>query len=244
MKFMNRTVIRFFILFLTVSFTVSAQTAEEIVRKADEMMDYASAYMEARMVNTDRFGAKTIEYNAWAKDHNFLMEFTSDAEYGQKILRTDDRIYHFFPDSETIFTKSKGDSIVGLISYDDVTDEANMLDTYDVSLEGEEMIEGVSCYKIAMTVKKGKRVAYPIQIVWFEKDSSMPRRVEMFTRSNKPLKTMNIREVQQFDDKMIPTDILITDDVRTGVTSEIFIETVDLNQTIPDSLFTRRELTR
>jgi outer membrane lipoprotein-sorting protein len=241
---MNRSVIRFFILFLIFPFTVPAQTAEEIVRQADEMMDYASAYMEARMVNTDRFGAKTIEYTAWAKDHNFLLEFTSDAEYGQKILRTDDRIYHFFPDSETIFTKSKGDSIVGLISYDDVTDESKMLDTYDVSLEGEETVEDVPCYKIFMTVKKGKRVAYPIQIVWFEKETSTPRRVEMFTRSNKPLKTMHIREVQEFEDKKVATDILITDDVRTGVTSEIFIEVVDLKQNIPDRLFTRRELTR
>jgi outer membrane lipoprotein-sorting protein len=241
---MNRNVIGFFMLFFGFCFTALAQTAEEIVRQADEMMDYESAYMEARMVNTDRFGAKTVEYTAWSKGHNFLMEFTSDAEYGQKILRTEDRIYHFFPDSETIFTKSKGDTIVGLISYEDVTDESKMLDTYDVSLEGEETIEGVSCYKIAMTVKKGKRVAYPIQIVWFEKETYIPRRIEMFTRSNKPLKTMVLRKIQKFDGKQVATDILITDDVRTGVKSEIFIENVDLNQSIPDSLFTRRELTR
>lgn len=241
---MNRYVIRFLILFLTVSFTVSAQTAEEIVQQADDAMDYESAYMEARMVNTDRFGAKTIKYTAWAKGHNFLMEFTSDAEYGQKILRTNNRIYHFFPDSETVFTKSKGDSIVGLISYDDVTNESNMLDSYNVSLEGEEVIDGVSCYKISMMVKKGKRVAYPIQIVWIEKGTYTLRRIEMFTRSSKPLKTMVIREMQEFDGKQIATDVLITDDVRTGVRSEIFIEDVDLNRSIPDSRFTRRELTR
>jgi outer membrane lipoprotein-sorting protein len=239
---MKRFIIPFFLLFLTL--TLPAQTAEEIVRRADDAMDYDTAYMEANMVNTDRFGTKTIEYTAWAKGTNFLMEFTSDAEYGQKILRTEDRIYHFFPDSEAIFTKSKGDSVVGLISYDDVTNESDMLDNYDVSLEGEEMLNGVSCYKISMRVKKGKRVAYPNQLVWIEKAIYTIWRVEMFTRSNKPLKTMEIREVGDFEGRQIATDLLITDNVRKGVSSEIFIDHVELNRSIADSKFTRRELTR
>ncbi len=239
---MKLPVIPFFLLFLAL--TLSAQSAEEIVRRADDAMDYESATMKARMVNTDRFGAKTIEYTAWARGTNFLMEFTSEAEYGQKILRTDDRIYHFFPDSEAIFTKSKGDSVVGLISYDDVTNESDMLDNYDVSLEGEEILKGISCYKISMRVKKGKRVAYPNQLVWIEKATYTIWRVEMFTRGYKPLKTMEIREVRDFEGRKIATDILIIDDVRKGVSSEIFIDHVELNRPIADSKFTRRELTR
>ena len=236
---------RFMMLFLLFfALTLSAETAEEIVRRADDAMDYESASMEARMINTDRFGAKTIEYTAWAKGTNFLMEFTSDAEYGQKILRTGDRIYHFFPDSETVFTKSKGDSVVGLISYDDVTNESDLLDDYNVSLEGEERLDGVSCYTISMRVKAGKRVAYPIQTVWIEKGTYAIWRIEMFTRSGKPLKTMKIREMGEFDGKQIATNVLLTDDVRKGVTSEIFIDRVELNRSIADSKFTRRELTR
>ena len=239
---MKRTVLILLILGLT--FSLAAQSAEEIVRRTDESMDFDSAYMKARMVNTDRFGEKIIHYIAWARGPNFLMEFTSDAEYGQKILRTDDRIYHFFPDSETVFTKSKGDNIVGLISYDDVTDESGMLDNYDVTLEGEEEIHGVLCYKISMQAKPGIRVAYPIQIVWIEKENFVMRRVETYTRSNKPLKTMEIRAVRVFDGKVMATDVLITDDVRRGVTSEIFVDEVELNLDIPSRMFTRRELTR
>ncbi len=239
---MKRTILILFILGL--AWSLAPQSAEDIVLRTDESMDYDSAYMEARMINTDRFGEKVIHYNAWAKGSNFLMEFTSDAEYGQKILRTDDRIYHFFPDSETVFTKSKGDNIVGLISYDDVTDESGMLDNYDVTLEGEEEVSGFLCYKISMEAKPRKRVAYPIQIVWIEKDNFVMRRVETFTRGNKPLKTMEIREVSVYDGKVMATDILITDDVRRGVSSEMFIDEVELNLDIPDRMFTRRELTR
>lgn len=221
-----------------------AQDAEDIVRRADQAMDYKTAYIEARMVNSDQFGAKTVDYRAWAKGSNFLMEFTSDAEFGQKILRTNDRIYHFFPDSESIFTKSKGDSIVGLISYDDITDEADMLDTYTVTLSSEETVQGVPCYVVRLRVRPGKRVAYPIQVVWIAKGTYTIWRVEMYTRSEQLLKTMEIRKVAEFDGIQMAVDILITDQVRKGVKSEIFIEDVVLDGEISDDRFTRRELTR
>lgn len=237
-------IILILILFLILTGTAAAQTAGEIVRRADEAMDYQSAYMEARMVNTDQFGSKTIEYTAWAKGHNFLMEFTSTAEYGQKILRTEDRIYHFFPEAETIFTRGKGDTIVGLISYEDVTDESDILDNYEAALEGEEELNEKECYIIGLEVKAGKRVAYPIQRVWIEKKTYTIWRLEMYTRTGKPLKTMQIREVKEYGGKQMATDILITDQVRRDMESEIFIEEIELNIEVPDGMFTRRELAR
>ncbi|HAK45857.1 MAG TPA: hypothetical protein DCO79_08065 [Spirochaeta sp.] len=219
-------------------------TAEEIVSRADDVMDYSSAYTEARMINTDRFGEKVIAYRAWSKGTNFLMEFDSDAEYGQKILRTDERIYHFFPDSETVFTKSKGDSVVGLISYDDISNESGMLDNYEAELLGEDVLEGTACFKIKLKAKPRRRVAYPVQIVWIVQENFVIRRVEMFTRSNKPLKTMVIDEVKDFGGSLLAAHMLITDEVRRGVTSEIFIDNAELNIDIDDKKFTRRELTR
>ena len=132
---------------------------------------------------------------------------------------------------------------MGLISYEDVTNESDMLDDYDVSLEGEETLKGISCYRIAMKVKSGRRVAYPNQLVWIEKGTYTIRRLEMFTRGNKPLKTMEIREVGEFAGRRIATDVLITDNVRKGVSSEIFVKHVELDRPIAASKFTRRELT-
>lgn len=223
---------------------VGAQDADEIVRRADERQDYDTAYMEARMVNTDQFGSKTIEYVAWAKGTDFLMEFTSDAEYGQRILRTDGRIYHFFPDSETVFTRGQGDSIVGLISYDDVTNEEGILDNYTARIDGEESIDGVATYRILLEARPRRRVAYPNQLMWIEKESLIIRRIEMYTRTMQALKTMEVREVEEIDDVLVPTNMLLTDEVRANVTSEIFVETAEVGISIPDSRFTRRALTR
>ena len=224
--------------------TPYAQSAEEIVRRADEAMDYQSSYIQARMVNTDRFGRKEVSYDAWSEGTSFLMEFTSPAEFGQRILRTDDRVYHFFPESESVFTKNKGDSVVGLVSYDDVTNENDLLDDYEVELVGEEELNGVTCYIVDMTVRKGRRVAYPQQRVWISRERYTIWRVEMFTRRGQPLKRMEVRAVDTIDGTQIATDMVLTDQVRSGVSSEIFIDTVELGIDIDRARFSRRALVR
>jgi len=236
-----------FVLVATIAAVAAAQeapVAQDIVRRADARQDYETAYMEARMVNTDQFGSRTITYVAWAQRTDFLMEFTSDAEYGQRILRTDGRIYHFFPDSETVITRSEGDSIVGLISYDDVTNEESLLDNYAATMDGEETLGGAATWRIRLQARPGRRVAYANQLVWIEQESLIIRRVEMYTRSMQPLKTMEMRAVKDVDGVHVPTDMLITDEVRRDVTSEIFVEKIDVGIPIPDSRFTRRALTR
>ena len=55
---------------------------------------------------------------------------------------------------------------------------------------------------------------------------------------------MEIRKVGEFQGKQMATDILITDEVRRGVSSQILIDSVRLNEGVDDRLFTRRELTR
>lgn len=240
----NARAIWFSLLLVAAGGTAEGQTAEEIVRRAENARRYESAYMEARMVNHDTFGSKTIEYRLWAREDRFLLEFTSDAERGQRILRTEDRVYHFFPDSEAVFVRSAGDQIIGLISYEDVTRETEILEEYTVALEGEETIGGRRCYRVAMEVKERRRVAYPRQTAWIDAADYTIRRVEMFTRRGESLKTMEVREFRQISGVTVAVDAVIVDEVRPEVRSEIFVKTVDLDQPLPENLFTRRELTR
>lgn len=224
-----------------------AQIAEEIVQRADDAEDYNSAYMEIRMVNTTKQGVKNLAYKTWAKGSDFIMEFTGGEEDGQKVLRTKKKIYHYFPNSELVYIKGNNDSVFGssgLISYDDVSDENDMLDNYNAEIIGRETINGAQCFKIKLTMKPKKRVAYPIQIVWIEEGTYTMWRAEMFTRGNKPLKNLEVRKVKVIQGKQIAVDIILTDSVRRGVSSEIFVDVTRLNIDIPAGKFKYSELQR
>ncbi len=84
------------ILFLPVS--LFAITAEEIVREMDAQATFETSYSTGSIKTTDRFGTKESTFKAWSRGTtDSLIEFTSIAERGQKILRTKGSLYLFYP---------------------------------------------------------------------------------------------------------------------------------------------------
>ena len=79
---------------------LSALTGEEIVRKADELQTFDTATAIGEMRIKDRFGIKVSTFNSWSRGaDDSLIEFTSTAERGQKVLRTSDELYLYYPDA-------------------------------------------------------------------------------------------------------------------------------------------------
>ena len=82
---------------------IFAQSAEDIIRKLDDMQTFETLYSEGTMISVDRFGEKRSTYNAWSRgSKDFLIEFTNVEEQGQKLLRVEDELYLFYPDAEDI----------------------------------------------------------------------------------------------------------------------------------------------
>jgi len=97
----NRTrIITTTLLFLLIiPFNLSAITAEEIINTMDGMQTFDTSYSTGSIKTTDRFGVKESTFKAWSQgSSDSLIEFTSVAERGQKILRTKGSLYLFYPD--------------------------------------------------------------------------------------------------------------------------------------------------
>ncbi|MFW6223714.1 MAG: outer membrane lipoprotein-sorting protein, partial [Spirochaetota bacterium] len=79
------------------------QSAEEIIRRLEANQTHETSRTEGRMVIHDRFGRRTTEFIMFARgSDDALIEFTSAEEAGQKVLRTDDEIYLFYPDASEL----------------------------------------------------------------------------------------------------------------------------------------------
>src|SRR5512137_632079 len=81
----------------------AAQTAEEIVARLQANQVFRTSRLEGVMTVTDRFGTKETRFVSYSRgDSDALIEFTSPEEKGQKILRTKDEIYLYYPDAEEV----------------------------------------------------------------------------------------------------------------------------------------------
>ena len=225
---------------------ISAQSAEEIITKMDEMQMFDTMYAEGTMITRDRFGEKRSTYKSWSRgSEDFLIEFTNVEERGQKILKVDDELYLFYPDAEDIIPMHGAalkQSMFGDISYEDITEGANTLDKYDVEMLGSEVVEGGDCWVIEM-IATSKDVPYPKQIVKVGKSDYILKEGEYYARSGKLLKTVEVTGVREFDDgRILMTGMVLEDQLRRGSSTSMRVDNTEIDPELDDALFSLRSL--
>ena len=224
-----------------------AQNAEEIIRRLEANQTHATSRVEGRMVIHDRFGRRTTELIMYARGtDDALIEFTSAEEAGQKVLRTGDEIYLFYPDaSELIRLQGAAlrQSMLGSdISYEDMTGNKGYLDSYDVRLTGREEVDGNPCNVLELEATS-RDVAYPRQKLWVDAELYVMRRAEQHALSGRLLKVMEVEELMQRDGKVFPSHITIRDQLKQNTRTEFIIEEARINIDLPNRIFSVEELT-
>ncbi len=226
---------------------VSALTAEEIIERLEANQTQSTAIFEGRMVITDRFGDRTSTYIAHSEgEDRFLVEFTSRAEEGQRVLRRDDSLYLYYPDArETIRLQGAAlrDNLLGSdISYEDMTGGRGLASDYRFNLLGEETVDGHRSYKVELNARTTS-VAYPRQIYWVDREDFVLRKAEQYARSGRLLKTMHILETIRQDGYHFPSRIRVVDETRRSSGTEMIIESARLGVDLPRDIFSLDALT-
>lgn len=223
------------------------ESAESIILRLEDNTVHSTSRIEGTMKITDRFGEKTTSFISWSEgEDNALIEFTSTDEAGQKILRTKDAIYLFYPDAEELIRlggSALRDSVLGSdMSYEDLTGGKGLLDSYSVVLEGTEVIQGKECYKLILTAKT-RNVPYPKQAMWVDKETYMYLRVEQYAKSGRLLKEMDIVDVEEVGGKVIPVQMVIADAMKKKSSTVFTIHDIQIGLVISPDLFSLQELT-
>lgn len=224
-----------------------ALTADEIIDRMEANQTHSTAIIEGRMVITDRFGDRTSTYIAHSEGaERFLVEFTSRAEEGQRVLRRDGSLYLYYPDArETIRLQGAAlrDSLLGSdISYEDMTGGRGLREDYRFALLGEERIDGNPAYKIELTARS-TNVAYPRQVYWVDKEDFVLRKSEQFARSGRLLKTTTILETMRQDGYHFPSRIRVVDETRRSSGTEMVVDQARLGVALPRNIFSLEALT-
>jgi outer membrane lipoprotein-sorting protein len=224
-----------------------APSAVEIVRRMQSNQVYETSRMRGRMTVTDRFGTRVTTFNSYSRgSDDALIEFTSTEEKGQKILRTRDEIYLFYPGAEELIRLQGAafrDAVLGSdMSYEDLTGGKSILDLYEVSLEGREIVDGVDCWRIAMKAK-GRNVAYPRQVVWVDPQLWSPRRMQQFSLSNRLLKESRLSDFRMVSGRVVPLRVVLEDKLKKGSSTEFVVEDIAIDVRLDPALFSLEKLT-
>lgn len=224
----------------------SAPSVEDIVRRLEENRTYDSSRAEMTMIIEDRFGTRESSLISWSRGSDeALIEFTSAAERGQKVLRTADEIYLFYPDAAELVRlqgSALRESMLGSdVSYEDLTGGRSLLDTYEVELEGEETIDGHRTWRVSMEARR-RNVPYPRQTVWVDQELFIARRSEQFALSGRLLKTIEAGRVESVDGYPVPMRTVISDALKRNSSTTVEIDRIEIGLRLDDRLFSLEEL--
>lgn len=223
-----------------------AITVEEIISKRDdnEYIETAKVEMKMLIVNGNReIENKMISY---MDDNNVLIEFTNTRDRGTKFLKRNDNLWMFFPEAEDLVKISGHMLKQGMMgsdfSYQDMMESDKLTDLYDFELIGEEDINGRMCYVIEGIAVEGKEVSYYRRKSWVDKERFIGIKEELYAKSGRLLKEMNVIEVKQIEGRWFPVKTIMKDKLRQNTRTEVTIDDIVFNIQLDDNIFTLENL--
>ncbi len=218
-----------------------ALSAEQIVRRLEENRTPDDSRSEVVMTITDRFGTRTSELIAFQRgDDDTLIEFTSAAERGQKVLRTESEIYLFYPDAAELIRLQGAalrDSMAGSdVSYEDLTGGRSLLEDYEVELVGTDAIDGTPTHVVDLRARR-RNVAYPRQRMWIDAEVFVALRTELSALSGRLLKTIEVERIEIIDGRAYPVDMVISDALRRGSSTRVETTEIAMNIGVDPDVF-------
>lgn len=244
---MGRKFIVWVLLLLCFSPAIYSITIEEIVNKLEGNLYFDTAKTTGELIIKDRFGTTETSFISYAEgSEKVLIEFTNAEQSGQKILRLKDEMYLFYPDAEELILlqgSSLRESLFNSdISYEDMSGGRKILESYNVVLNGEEDVEGNTCYKLTLTAKV-KNIPFPKQILWVDKALFIHRKIQQYSVSDKLIREISTLEYKKIGNVHFVSHQVIKDTLKKNSSTELIINELKINIPIDPKMFSLRELT-
>jgi outer membrane lipoprotein-sorting protein len=235
------------VVMLSVSLSLAAQDAREILETVDKNMSSKNRIFESDMIIHGRRSSRTIgsrTYSVGTKQS--FTEYLSPArEQGTKMLKLEDQLWIYSPSTDRIIQISGHmlrQSVMGSdLSYEDMMDDRKLTEVYDAALAGHEEIDGRDTYVLDL-VANVDDVAYHSQKIWVDSERFVPLKQEMYAKSGQLLKRTTLSDVQKVQGRWFPMSMVYKDMLKDGEGTEFRITSAKFDQDIPDYIFTKAAL--
>ena len=226
-----------------------APSGEEILKRIDENYKAENIISTSSMIIRGRRGIRKIKVKSWrqGQDKSFTEYLAPAREKGTKMLKLKDELWTYSPYTDRTI-KIAGhmlrQSLLGSdVSYEDFMEDPVLSNVYDVKIIGEEKINDRLCYVLKLAAKK-EEVAYYSRKLWVDKEHYLPLKEDLFAKSGKLLKTIQINKVFKVGKRWYPRKITFKDFLKKGKGTEFIIDSIKFDVKIPEYIFTKAALRR
>ncbi len=224
---------------LTPGILVSAESANEQIRRMDELM-YPDARTQITLIFKEQDGSEEVyRMKAYAKDANqkVIVRFTAPpSQIGNDLIMLERNVWAYDQRAGRVMRVPSNQSFGGTgFSYGDVV-RLNLADNYEAFLleeNGEQRL-------FDLRAKERDAPYFRIELT-VNKTGYFPLRAVCYSRSNRVIKTMEYSGLKQVNGIVKPTRITVTSPYEPGESSVMIMESEEL-KSYPDRIFNKRNL--
>ncbi len=219
----------------------------EILRRIDQNMSSENQVIVSTMVIHGRRSSRTITSKSWIEGNKkSFTEYLSPArEKGTKMLKLEDQLWMYSPQSDRVIRISGHmlrQSMMGSdLSYEDMMEDRSLEELYSATIIGEEQINDRDCWIMELSATEDD-VAYHSQKFWVDKEYMIPLKQQLFAKSGKMLKIVELSDLFRVDDRWYPKRMLFQDVLLKGKGTEFIIESINFDENIPNHIFSKASL--
>lgn len=224
-------------------------TAKEIVKKADEKFNgEKSGYSVMSMTIVRPTWQRTVEFKSWSLGDDYALTLiTAPArEKGQTFLKRGTEMWSWNPAINRLIKLPPSMMSQGWMgsdyTNDDILRESSVVNDYDHSLEGEEVIDGRLCYRIRLTAREDAGVLWSHQMWWVDKRDFIVLKAELYDEDGYLVRTERGMDLKTMDGSLIPTTIELVPAEQAGHKTVLKINEIKFNITVEESFFSQQNM--
>ncbi len=224
-----------------------SQEASSIIAKVDANMNSENRVFESEMTIHGKRKSRTITSKSYAEGtkQSFTEYLSPAAEKGTKMLKLEKQLWIYSPSTDRTIQLSGHmlrQSVMGSdLSYEDLMDDRKLTEVYNAIVKGEEIIDGRKVWKLELTAKV-EDVAYYSQYMWIDAERYVPLKQELYAKSGKLLKMIELKDVIKVEGRWFPSRIVYKDMLKQGEGTEFSFKSIKFDQQIPEYIFTKAAL--
>lgn len=222
-------------------------TGDEILEKIDMNMSSNTQIFKSKMIIHGRRASRTVASRSWSEgESKTFSEYLSPArEKGTKMLKLEDKLWIYSPSTDRIIRISGHmlrQSVMGSdLSYEDMMEDSRLRNKYEATVTTTETVDDRECWVVELTARADDVPYYKMKL-WVDEDRWVPLREELFAKSGKLLKKLELKDVTNIDGRWFPKKMIFKDMLKKGKGTEFIIEEIAFDEEIPPYIFSKASL--
>ncbi|MFH0990772.1 MAG: outer membrane lipoprotein-sorting protein [bacterium] len=224
------------------------QTAQEIVRKSEDLLKGVSSKGKFKMTITNPDYTRTMEMESWwvGNEKALIVIIAPRREAGNKTLKVKNELWMYLRNTETTIKVPPSMMLQSWngsdFSNDDLVRESSLVDDYVMTIVAEEKVQNESNWKIQLLPKPTAPVVWGKIFHWIRRSDYLPSQTEYYDEKGSLMRTLNYSNIKQFGKRKIPSKWEMINNVKKGNITLFEYTDVQFDVPIPDRIFSFQEL--